>query len=90
MLHERARHVRQPLPSSKKAIVESAYLIDYSEFGIWAAAKSPRPRAHPRAILDGPDRETRVYQVGGQREARAVAQSLRRDGWDVFSVHYSL
>ena len=88
-LHERARQFAAS-PSPKKAIVESAYLIDDSEFEIWAAAKAPTPRARPRAVLDGPDRETRVYQVGGQREARAVAQGLRREGWEVFSVQFSL
>ena len=77
-------------PGAKKAIIESEYLIDYSEFEMWAAAKSPRARAQPRAILDGPDRETRVYEVSGTREARSVAQRLRQDGWDVFSVQFSL
>ena len=88
-LHARSREFAL-LPSPKKAIIESEYLIDYSEFEIWANATHPTPRAQPRAILDGRDRETRVYEVGGVREARAVAQRLRRDGWDVFSVQFSL
>jgi dolichyl-phosphate-mannose-protein mannosyltransferase len=88
-LHQRAREFASS-PGAQKAIIESEYLIDYSEFEIWAAAKHPSPRARPRAILDGPDRETRVYEVGGVREARAIAQRLRSDGWEVFSVQFSL
>jgi len=88
-LHQRARAFASS-SGAKKAIIESEYLIDYSEFEIWATAKSPVLRAEPRAVLDGPDRETRIYKVGGQRDARTLAQRLRREGWDVFSVQYSL
>lgn len=88
-LHQRARAFAA-LNSPKKAIIESDYLLDYSEFEVWAAAKKPVLRAEQSAILDGPDHETRIYKVAGQRDARTLAQRLRREGWDVFSVQYSL
>ncbi len=88
-LHRRAREFMSG-PNPKKAIIESSYLIAYSEFEVWAAAKAPVHRGgHPRSVVDG-DHETRVYQVGNARAARDVAQDLRRDGWDVFSVQFQL
>jgi hypothetical protein len=88
-MHRRGREFMAG-PNPKKAIIDSEYLIAYSEFEVWAAAKSPTFRAQPRAVLDGSSSETRVYQVGGQRDARALADRLRREGWDVFSVQFSL
>jgi Dolichyl-phosphate-mannose-protein mannosyltransferase len=88
-LHQSARQF-VAAPGSKKAIIEGEYLIAYSEFEVWAGAKSPASQAEPRAVLDGRGRETRVYEVGGAREARALAQRLRRDRWDVFSAQFSL
>lgn len=88
-LHRRARAFATS-SSPKKAIIESEYLIDYSEFEVWAAAKEPVLHIERSSILDGPDHETRIYRVTGQRDARTVAQGLRREGWDVFSVQYSL
>ncbi len=88
-LHRRAREFMHG-PNPKKAIIEANYLIAYTEFEVWAAAKAPVHRdGHPRAVVDG-DHETRVYQVGNARSAREIAQSLRRDGWDVFSVQFPL
>jgi hypothetical protein len=88
-LHRRTREF-MARPNPKKAVVDSDYLIAYSEFEVWAAANAPTARAQPRAVSDGPNRETRIYSVGSQRDARSVAERLRRDGWDVFSVQFSL
>jgi hypothetical protein len=88
-LHQRA-HDFMSSPNPKKAIIETEYLLPYSEFEAWAAAKAPTLRVRPRAVLDGPEGETRIVQVGGVRAARAVAQSLRGQGFDVFSLQFSL
>ncbi len=88
-LHERAREFMSS-PGPKKAILEAEYLMAYSEFEAWAAAKTPTLRARPKAVLDGPERETRIVQVGNARTAKAQAQSLRSQGFEVFSLQFSL
>jgi hypothetical protein len=88
-LHQRARDFMAS-PNPKKAIIESEYLLAYSEFEAWAAAKTPVLRKHPKAVLDGPERETRIVQAGGARAAKAQAQSLRSQGFDLFSLQFSL
>jgi hypothetical protein len=88
-VHRRAREFAES-PSPKKAIVESDYLGAYTEFEVWAAAKVPSLQASPRAILDGPDRETRVVPVGGAHAAKAAAARLRDQGYEVFSVQFPL
>ena len=89
-LHGRAREF-MALPSPKKAIIETEYLLTYSEFEAWAAAKNPSLRTHPKTIVDGDDRETRILVVGNNaRSARAQAQRLRDQGFDVFSLQFSL
>ncbi|HEX3774192.1 MAG TPA: glycosyltransferase family 39 protein [Polyangiaceae bacterium] len=88
-LHSRAAEfVARPNP--KKAVIETNYLLAYSEFEVWAAAKSPRSKpGNPRTVLDG-NRETRIYEVGAVRQARALAQDLQQRGWDVFSAQFQL
>jgi len=88
-LHERAREFAAR-PSSKKALIESNYLVAYSEFELWAAAHSPKfAQGHPHGIVDG-QREARVHLTGNARSARALAQELRKSGWDVFSLQFDL
>ena len=56
-------------------------------------AKTPSLREKRNAqktIGDGPERETRVLTVGSARVARERAQSLRSQGFDVFSLQFSL
>ena len=88
-VHRRARQFAES-QSPKKAIVESDYLGAYTEFEVWAAAKVPSLRASPRAILDGPERETRFVPVGNARAAKAAAARLRDEGYEVFSVQFPL
>lgn len=91
-LHERAREFMSS-PNPKKAIIESEYLLSYSEFEAWAAAKTPtlrERRAGQKTIGDGPERETRVFLTGNSRTARGQAQSLRSQGFDVFSLQFPL
>jgi 4-amino-4-deoxy-L-arabinose transferase-like glycosyltransferase len=88
-LHRRAREFAES-PSPKKAIVESEYLQAYTEFEVWAAAKTPSLQLNPRAALDGPGRETRIVRISGARSAKAKAQTLRDEGYDVFSVQFPL
>ena len=87
-LHQRARAFAES-PAPKKAIIESEYLQAYTEFEVWAAAKRPALQLKPRAVLDG-QQETRIVRVSGARAARATAERLRADGYDVFSVQYPL
>ncbi|HEY4106242.1 MAG TPA: glycosyltransferase family 39 protein [Polyangiaceae bacterium] len=88
-LHQRAGEFMSG-PNPKKAVIEANYLLAYSEFEVWAAAKSATSSpGNPRIVIDG-DRETRVYQVGNSHQARSIAQDLRRQGWDVFSVEFQL
>ncbi len=89
LLQGRAREFMSS-PSPKKAIIETEYLLAYSEFEAWAAAKTPALRARPKAVLDGPEHETRIVQVGNARSAKAQAQSLRSQGFEVFSLQFSL
>ncbi len=80
-------------PNPKKAIIETEYLQSYSEFEAWAAAKTPTLRERrnsQKTIGDGPERETRVLLTGSARVAKAQAQSLRSEGFDVFSLQFSL
>ena len=88
-LHQRA-HDFMASPSPKKALIETEYLLPYSEFEAWAAARSPKLRARPKAVLDGPARETRLVLVGNARAAKAQAQSLQSQGFEVFSLQFSL
>ena len=89
-LHGRAREFMAS-SSPKKAIIETEYLLTYSEFEAWAAAKSPRLSPRPKTILDGADHETRIVLVGNNvRSARAQAQRLRDQGFTVFSLQFSL
>jgi hypothetical protein len=91
-LHARAREFMNS-PNPKKAIIDGDYLASYSEFEAWAAAKTPtlRERRHAQKIIgDGPERETRVLRVGSPRAARGQAQSLRSEGFDVFSLQFPL
>jgi hypothetical protein len=88
-VHRRAREFAES-PALKKALIESEYLLAYSEFEVWAAATAPSLRARPRAILDGPERETLVVVVGGARTAKAKAQALRSEGYEVFSLQFPL
>jgi hypothetical protein len=91
-LHARAREFMTSA-NPKKALIESEYLLSYSEFEAWAAAKTPSLREKRNAqktIGDGPDRETRVLVVGSPKVARERAQSLRSQGFDVFSLQFSL
>jgi len=91
-LHGRARDFMSS-PNPKKAIIEGEYLLSYSEFEAWAAAKTPAlrdKRNSQKTIADGPERETRVLQVSSPKVARERAQSLRSQGFDVFSLQYSL
>jgi hypothetical protein len=92
-LHRRARDFMSS-PSPKKALVETEYLLPYSEFEAWAAARTPALRARPKAVLDraedGTLRETRLVLVGNARAAKSQAQSLRSQGFDVFSLQFSL
>jgi hypothetical protein len=91
-LHRRAREFMDSA-NPKKALIESEYLLSYSEFEAWAAAKTPslRERRHAQKIIgDGPERETRVLHIAGARAAKAKAQSLREQGFDVFSLQFSL
>ena len=91
-LHARAREFMNS-PNPKKAIIETEYLQSYSEFEAWAAAKTPRlreKRNSQKTIGDGPERETRVLRTGSAKVARAQAQSLRSQGFDVFSLQFSL
>jgi Dolichyl-phosphate-mannose-protein mannosyltransferase len=87
-VHRRAREWAAS-PALKKALIESEYLQAYSEFEVWAAAKAPSLQLTPRAVLDGP-RETRIIRVSGARAAKARANALRDEGYDVFSVQYPL
>jgi hypothetical protein len=91
-LHNRAREfVNSANP--KKAIIETEYLLSYSEFEAWSAAKTPslrEKRNSQKTIGDGPDRETRVLVVGSAKVAKERAQSLRNQGFDVFSLQFSL
>jgi hypothetical protein len=43
-----------------------------------------------KTIVDGPERETRVLRTGSPHAARAQAQTLRSQGFDVFSLQFSL
>ncbi|HYP75878.1 MAG TPA: hypothetical protein VER12_07985 [Polyangiaceae bacterium] len=91
-LHARAREFMNS-PNPKKAILESEYLLSFSEFEAWAAAKTPvllEKRNSQKTIGDGPDRETRVLLTGSAKVARERAQSLRSQGFDVFSLQFSL
>jgi hypothetical protein len=91
-LHRRAREFMNS-PNPKKAVIESEYLLSYSEFEAWAAAKQPtlRERSHAQKIIgDGPERETRVLHIASARAAKSQAQSLRDQGFDVFSLQFSL
>ena len=89
-LHLRAREFVSS-PSPKKALIETEYLLSYSEFEAWAAAKAPALRAAPKTILDGSERETRVLVVGNNaRAAKALAQRLQSEGYEVFSLQFSL
>jgi len=91
-LHARAREFMNS-PNPKKAILETEYLLSYSEFEAWAAAKTPtlnEKRSAQKTIGDGPERETRVFQTGSARVAKTLAQSLRSQGFDVFSLQFSL
>ncbi|HYP99956.1 MAG TPA: glycosyltransferase family 39 protein [Polyangiaceae bacterium] len=91
-LHARAREFMNS-PNPKKAIIESEYLLSYSEFEAWAAAKTPslrEKRNSQKTIGDGPERETRVLTTGSGRVAKTQAQSLRSQGFDVFSLQFSL
>jgi len=91
-LHARAREFMNS-PNPKKAIIESEYLQSYSEFEAWAAAKTPTlrdKRNSQKTIGDGPERETRLLRVGSVKVARARAESLRSEGFDVFSLQFSL
>ncbi|HEX2669421.1 MAG TPA: hypothetical protein VHM25_01050, partial [Polyangiaceae bacterium] len=91
-LHNRTRDFMNS-PNPKKAIIEGEYLLSYSEFEAWSAAKTPSLREKRNAqktIGDGPERETRVLTVGSPRVARERAQSLRSQGFDVFSLQFSL
>jgi 4-amino-4-deoxy-L-arabinose transferase-like glycosyltransferase len=91
-LHTRAREFMSS-PNPKKAIIETEYLLSYSEFEAWAAAKTPtlrEKRNSQKTIGDGPERETRVLLTGSLRVARTQAQSLREQGFDVFSLQFSL
>jgi len=91
-LHARARDFMSS-PNPKKAVIDSEYLGSYSEFEAWAAAKEPRLRdksGWQKTIVDGPERETRVLRTGSPHAARAQAQTLRSQGFDVFSLQFSL
>ncbi|HKO47126.1 MAG TPA: glycosyltransferase family 39 protein [Polyangiaceae bacterium] len=91
-LHARAREFMNS-PNPKKAIIETEYLESYSEFEAWAAAKAPAlrdRRESQKTIADGPERETRVLRTGSAKVAKARAQSLREQGFDVFSLQFSL
>lgn len=91
-LHERAREFMRS-PNPKKAIIESEYLLSYSEFEAWSAAKTPslrEKRNSQKTIGDGPEHETRVLLVGSPKVARERARSLRDQGFDVFSLQFSL
>lgn len=91
-LHARARNFVSS-PSPKKALIESEYLLSFSEFEAWAAATTPSLRERrnsQKTIGDGPERETRVLVVGNVKVARERAQSLRNQGFEVFSLQFSL
>lgn len=91
-LHTRARDFMAS-PNPKKAIIETEYLLSWSEFEAWAAAKTPtlrEKRNSQKTIGDGPERETRVLLVGSAKVAKERAQSLRSQGFDVFSLQFSL
>ncbi|MEO6603462.1 MAG: glycosyltransferase family 39 protein [Polyangiaceae bacterium] len=88
-LHGRAREFAES-PGSKKAIIESEYLQAYTEFEVWAAARTPSLQTKPRAALDGQDRETLIIRVGSARAAKAKAQALSTEGYQVFSAQYRL
>jgi hypothetical protein len=91
-LHEKARQFMNS-PNPKKAIIETEYLLSYSEFEAWAAAKTPslrEKRNSQKTIGDGPERETRVLLTGSGHVAKTQAQSLRSQGFDVFSLQFSL
>jgi len=91
-LHTRAREFMSS-PNPKKAIIESEYLQSYSEFEAWAAAKTPTLRARhnsQKTIGDGPERETRLLLIGSARAAKTQAERLRSQGFDVFSLQFSL
>ena len=88
-LHQRARDFMTSA-GPKKALIETEYLLPYSEFEAWAAARTPTLRARPKAVLDGAERETRVVLVANARAAKSQAQSLRSQGFDVFSLQFSL
>ncbi|MES1178545.1 MAG: glycosyltransferase family 39 protein [Myxococcales bacterium] len=87
-VHRRSREWAES-PALKKALIESEYLQAYSEFEVWAAAKTPSLQVSPRAVLDGP-RETLIIRVSGARAAKAKANALREEGYDVYSVQYPL
>jgi len=91
-LHTRAREFMNS-PNPKKAIIETEYLQSYSEFEAWAAAEAPTLRARrnsQKTIGDGPERETRLLRTGSAQVARTQAESLRSQGFDVFSLQFSL
>jgi hypothetical protein len=91
-LHARVREFMSS-PNPKKAIIETEYLLSYSEFEAWAAAKKPSLRERrnsQKTIGDGPDRETRVLHTASARVAKSQAQRLREEGFAVFSLQFSL
>jgi len=91
-LHERTRAFMAS-PNPKKALIERDFLLAYVQFEAWAAAEAPVLRERTRTqtrFTDGKERETRVLVTGSPSAAKSKAQSLRSQGFDVFSLQYKL
>jgi hypothetical protein len=90
-VHTRAREfIGSPHP--KKAFLED-YLFPYAEFEAWAADKTPtltEDLATRKAFSDGPNRETLILSTSGTRDAKTQARRLRRQGFKVISLQFSL
>ncbi|HET7546032.1 MAG TPA: hypothetical protein VFK05_39455 [Polyangiaceae bacterium] len=91
-VHRKAREFLSS-PHPKKAFVETEYLFPYAEFEAWAAAETPTLSENletRKSFSDGPNRETLVLLTSGAREAKTEARRLRRHGFKVISLQFSL